>query len=356
MPLDEQAKSASGIRPVRMLEAFRQLGCEVDLVAGYTRERTQQIRRIKKAIRYGVKYAFIYSESSTMPTILTEKHHLPVNPFLDVSLFRLCQKHNIPSGLFYRDIYWRFENYGSKLSFLKRSFSIAAYWYDLFYYQKYLDKLYLPSLEMSAYVPLVKKERHEALPPGHSISPSQLQDSTANTSSKLNIFYVGGMSEHYQMHKLFEVLRELKGVQLTVCTREAEWASVQHEYLPIPNNIEIVHLNGTEMEERLRLADILSLFVRPSEYWAFASPVKLYEYIGHAKPIIATQGSLAGSFVEKNRLGWNLPYSTEALIKLLTNIRENPEALIKITDHMKGLAEQHTWQARAKKVIEDLAQ
>lgn len=355
LPLDKNAKSASGIRPVRMLEAFKKLGCQVDLVTGYAKERKQQTRKIKKAIKSGVKYAFIYSESSTMPTILTERHHLPISPFLDMSFFRFCAKHNIPSGLFYRDIYWRFENYGSGLNSLKRSFSIAAYWFDLIWYQKYLNKLYLPSLEMSDYIPVVDKARHDALPPGHNIDLNQSHRATVNSHAELNIFYVGGMSAHYQMHKLFEAVRELSWVKLTICTRETEWTDVRYEYLPLTENIEVVHLNGAEMEEKIRFADIVSLFVKPHEYRSFAAPVKLYEYLGHAKPIIATQGSLAGSFVEKNGLGWNLPYSTDALIKLLTKLKENPETLIKIIERMKDIAEQHSWQARAKKVIEDLA-
>ena len=355
LPLDEQAKSASGIRPVRMLEAFRQLGCEVDLVTGYARERKQQIRRIKKAIRSGVTYAFIYSESSTMPTILTEKHHLPVSPFLDVSFFRFCQKHNIPSGLFYRDIYWRFDHYGKKLNFLKRELSIAAYWFDLLWYQKYLNRLYLPSQEMSDYVPVINRDRHSSLPPGHNVDLHQSHPSSATPVKEINIFYVGGMSEHYQMHELFEAVRQLSWVKLLVCTREKEWNEVRHQYLPLTDNIDVQHLTGYEMQQKMKSADIVSLFVKPHEYRLFASPVKLYEYIGQAKPIIATRGALAGEVVEKNGLGWTLPYSSEALIDLLSKIRETPGALNEVTEKMRVVAVEHTWQARAQKVIEDLS-
>jgi hypothetical protein len=83
--------------------------------------------------------------------------------------------------------------------------------------------------------------------------------------------------------------------------------------------------------------------------------VKLYEYIGQAKPIIATRGALAGEVVEKNGLGWTLPYSSEALIDLLSKIRETPGALNEVTEKMRVVAVEHTWQARAQKVIEDLS-
>ena len=92
LPLRLNSSSASGIRPVRMLEAFRQLGYEVDVVAGYSSERKKIIKKIKQKIENGVKYDFIYSESSTMPTVLTDKHHLPLNPFLDFGFLFFVKK------------------------------------------------------------------------------------------------------------------------------------------------------------------------------------------------------------------------------------------------------------------------
>ncbi|MDC4646009.1 hypothetical protein OHV73_19385, partial [Acinetobacter baumannii] len=80
-PLDLNAKSASGIRPIKILQAFRDLGCNVDLVTGYSRERRLAINEIKRKIKNGHQYSFVYSESSTMPTALTDPHHLPLNPF-----------------------------------------------------------------------------------------------------------------------------------------------------------------------------------------------------------------------------------------------------------------------------------
>ena len=68
LPLDPDAKSASGIRPQRMLQAFKDLGYKVDIVSGYAVERNEAIKKIKKNISNGVQYDFVYAESSTMPT------------------------------------------------------------------------------------------------------------------------------------------------------------------------------------------------------------------------------------------------------------------------------------------------
>lgn len=80
--IKEGYATASQIRPMNMLNAFRQLYDEnVDVVIGNAKERKEQIKKIKRNIKKGIKYDFIYSENSNVPTLLTESHHLPLYPF-----------------------------------------------------------------------------------------------------------------------------------------------------------------------------------------------------------------------------------------------------------------------------------
>lgn len=81
MRINRERASASSIRPVKMIEAFERLGYEVILIEGNASQRKKRIKEIKHNIRKGVTYDFLYSESSTMPTLLTEKHHCPTHPF-----------------------------------------------------------------------------------------------------------------------------------------------------------------------------------------------------------------------------------------------------------------------------------
>jgi len=356
LPLNYQATSASGIRPIKMLNAFKSLGYEVDLVTGYSAERKKRIKKIKNKIQKGVEYDFVYSESSTMPTVLTDKHHLPLNPLLDFGFFNFCKRQNIKIGLFYRDIYWAFEGYGSDLNFLKVATAKLAYKYDLKNYNKYLTKLYLPSPEMGKYVPIVNGKIFEALPPGS--DNKNHFDADVNLSSlkdrKLNIFYVGGMSEHYQMHFLFEVVSQFPKITLTICTRENEWLSVKDTYPVLTDNIKIVHKVGEDMKMLMQQADIVSVFVKPHEYWEFAAPVKLYEYLGSRKPILASNGTLAGNFVKNNKIGWAIDYKPSALTKFFVDLLNDRQKLVKVKSEMNTVAEQHTWVARAKQVQKDL--
>lgn len=356
LPLNYQATSASGIRPIKMLNAFKSLGYKVDLVTGYSAERKKGIKKIKNNIEKGLEYDFVYSESSTMPTILTDRHHLPLNPLLDFGFFKFCKRQNIKIGLFYRDIYWAFEGYGNDLNLLKIATAKLAYKYDLKNYNKYLTKLYLPSLEMGKYVPIVNGKIFEALPPGS--DSNNHFDADANLSSsedeKLNIFYVGGMSEHYQMHLLFKVVSQFPKIILTICTRENEWLSVKDTYPALTDNIKIVHKVGEDMKMLMQQADIVSVFVKPHEYWEFAAPVKLYEYLGSRKPILASNGTLAANFVKNNKIGWAIDYKPSALTKFFVDLVNDRQKLVKVKGEMNAVAEQHTWVARAKQVQKDL--
>jgi len=352
LPLNKHAKSASGIRPLRMLAAFEALGCQIDLVTGYTAERKKCIAKIKENIKQGKKYDFVYSESSTMPTVLTEPHHLPLHPLVDWFFFRFCKQNNMPIGLFYRDIYWLFDSYGDGLNPVKTLIAKFAYRCDLWVYQRTLTKLYLPSLEMGCYVPRVDPNIFEALPPGHN-SP-ELYSSSFSEKRPLRLFYVGGLSNHYQLHKLFEAVSDLPKIELTICTREAEWLAIKHEYPKPTSNIKIVHKSGSNMEAHLRACDVAVLFVKPQEYWEFASPVKLYEYLGFHKPILASEGTLAGQFVHEKGVGWTVQYDVQEVKALLAKLLSNPEMRVPVLQNLERIGPNHSWQARAKQVIEDL--
>lgn len=341
-----------------MLNAFRNAGCEVHVVAGYTKERKRAIQEVKKNVRAGARYDLAYSESSTMPTALTGRHHLPLRPFLDLAFFSFCSRNGIPVALFYRDIYWRFGNYGKGLNPFKGFIAKAFYWFDLYVYQKTVTTLYLPSLGMGQYVPIVAPDRFAELPPGHDggIEAFRLRSSEQRSVEQpLRLFYVGGISSHYQMHELFSAVSGLRGVQLTICTREAEWKAVQPEYPDLPDNIRVVHEYGEAMQALLQECDIALLFVKPQEYRDFAVPVKLYEYLGHHKPIIASAGTLAGRLVEREGVGWAVPYQDEHLKEILEDLIAEPAILESVRSRCAEVALEHSWEARARQVIEDLA-
>jgi len=349
MEIDYTVASGSQIRPQRMLEAFKSLGYDVAVVMGSCKERKKAIEQVKKMILKGEKYDFLYSESSTMPTALTEKHHLPSCLFLDFNFFNFCKKYSIDIGLFYRDVYWNLKEYDS-VAFFKRVIAKIFYRYDLVQYKKYLDVLYLPSLEMYSYVPIVL-DKVKALPPAIEKNKKLL----FKGESELSFVYIGGLSSLYDLKMFSKSISKFKKFKFNLCTRENEWKAQKNEYNMYLNTIDVFHKNGEALIDIYNISDIAVYFLKPNKIWNFAMGVKLFEYIAHKKPIIAVRGTAVGDFVEKNNIGWVIAYNEIALENLFTTLQKNPKLIEEKITNIEKITSQHTWQARAEQVVKDLS-
>lgn len=352
--IDMTSKSGSSVRPQKMIQAFRDIGYDVDYVMGYGSERKAAIRTIKKNIRNGVQYDFMYSESSTMPTLLTEKNHLPLYPTLDFGFMKFCKKHGIKIGLFYRDVYWKFPIYKQSVPFLKRIMCYPLFHYDLKQYQKWLDILYLPSNRMKKYVDVSKP--YKELPPGCGISGLNPHNGDQNHDGSIKLFYVGGIGELYDLTQLLKAVGELDFVSLTVCCRADEWEERKNHYAPyLCDRVRIIHQSGAGLEPYYAESDICMLFFDSEEYRSFAMPIKLFEYLGYLKPVIATTNTAAGEFVANNKTGWAIPFDAKQLQDLLTEIHQNRQMLNTVTSDLEAALQQNTWQSRAIQVANDLS-
>jgi len=275
---------------------------------------------------------------------------LPTRPRLDFAFLARLKSVGIPLGLFYRDIYWRFPEYGATLPWWKARAAKLFYWYDLFQYQRLLDRLYLPSMAMAGQVPWVDRACMAALPPGFVDRPFAFRPSAA-----LRLLYVGGLGVHYQMHELFRALEHLPQIEFTLCTRESEWHAVRHEYpLPAAGNIRVVHRSGSDLVELFAEADLCMLFVKPHPYRDFAMPLKLYEYIGAGKPVIASDQTLGADFVQSQGIGWSVPYAASEVSALLVQILNDRSMVEPKQSALRRIKHAHTWQARASQVAADL--
>lgn len=355
--IDEIGSSGSQVRPRMMLQAFRNIGYSVDAVMGYGAERKEQIAAIKDKIRAGYKYDFLYSESSTMPTLLTEKHHYPTYPNLDFGFISFVKKKNIPIGLFYRDIYWRFPFYGEELPWWQKDAAKLCYLYDLWRYERLLDVLFVPTLYMRKWIANEKlNEMAYELLPGAVFDEKNIAESCAvfkarelRNDGRLHLFYVGGISGQYQFDKLLKVVSELPYVELTICCRDFEWEKEKGFYERYLNDrIRVIHKFGKDLEPYYREADICMLWFQLTEYRVGAMPIKMLEYLSHAKPQIATSGNAQADFIERHKIGWHIPYEESAMKALLERLHRNYAEVVEAHKYSLQAIQQNTWECRAK--------
>lgn len=347
--IDRTDPSASQIRPQKLMAAFTELGYEVDVVEGCAAERRRRIAAIKRNIRQGVRYEFLYSESSTMPTLLTGRHHLPTHPFLDFGFFRFCKRHGIPIGLFYRDIYWRFINKGANL---KQRVAALFYRYDLMQYRRLLSVLFLPTLRMQRYVPGQFRCQVMELPSGCPYKPLDRK----GHQGLIELFYVGGVGGDYDLRSLVRAVADLDGIHLTLCCRLYDWELVRDDYQPLLNeHVTVVHESGEALMKRYAGADLFAMMFTPSEYRGFAAPYKLFEALGYGIPVLTTEHTWAGDYVQQAGVGCVCSNDEAAMKEILLDLLQHRERIEEWRVRIPKVAQENTWQARCRQIAQSLS-
>lgn len=353
--IHEEHPSASNLRPIKIVKGFKELGYEVEVIKGYAAERKNTIKKLENKIENGEKFDFIYMESSTEPTLLTESHHIPIHPFFDFKFLKFCRKRGIKVGLFYRDIHWRFSQYKNTVSTPKRAIAYTFYYYDLLKYKSSIDVLYLPSLRMEKYIPIKLNKPILELPSGCEFieATGQLDIS----KDKFSILYVGGLNrELYNIEEMVKAVANNERFTLTICCRQEEWeANKGYYYEYLNDRIKIIHESGNELDKIAISADMFSLIVEPTSYWEFAIPMKLFSYISYGKPILGVSNTACGEFIEKNNIGYTTKYNEENIKNILKYVEKNYS---KDYDRMKlamsEAFENNTWEKRAYAVVRSL--
>ncbi len=349
LPIVDNGRSGSQVRPYQMLQAFRSLGLDVEVIAGYAAERSQRSQRVREQLRKGRRFSFVYSESSTLPTLLTEPSHMPISPKVDFGLLIEMRATGIPIGLYYRDVNWRFAHFRGMANWYKRAVMIPFYKYDWRQYKRIVDYLFIPSLKMAEALPSHwPEDRLGILPPGCKVYDVQKKCYTNN--NHLRLFYVGGVTPPaYDLKPMIELLKNISSsVQLILCCRPKEWDLVKGYYcIDDDTKVSIVHASGDELAKFYEQADLFLLLWTPYSYLDFAVPVKLLESLGYGLPVLTNAGTEAARFVAANNIGWVVNNIDEAR-HLLHWLRDNPAKLVKKRQQVMQIREQHTWLERAK--------
>lgn len=353
--IDHNRPSGPNIRPLKMIKSFENMGFEVSVIEGDSKSRKTQIASLVKDIINKVEFDFVYSESSTMPTLLTDHDHVPRYFNMDYSFLKICRNNGIPVSLFYRDVYWKYPEYKNGVSKLKYIIGTFFYNYDLYQYNKSIDLLYTPS---PGYLDKIKGKINietSTLPPGYDRNPL-ISESFEYDNSSLRLFYVGGINTMYDLLETFKVVSKLPKVNLKVVTRLSDWVENKHLYVPYMcnGNIEVTHESGLGIEKYYEWADLLVLTTKPNEYREMAVPIKLFEYIGNKKPIISYGNSFTGNYIMENNIGYTINYGTNDLEQLLQDLIVNKDELSSFKSNLVRLSEKNTWLERSRKVVHDM--
>ncbi|WP_064091871.1 glycosyltransferase [Rossellomorea aquimaris] len=350
--ISRNANSGSKLRPIEMLSAFEDFGKEhgldVILISGSSQERKNQFNELK-ALGKLDNLLYCYMENQTIPIWLTDTNHIPKAPFIDYQVLSFLQKKRVPVGVFYRDVYWKFDEL-YPLKGIKKKIMQTIYRFEERFYSKYCSVIFLPSMEMGKFVDI--NQTFANLPPGGKMRPSTGERNT----SMFHSLYVGGINnEDYGLGLLIESLRKLNMsnpgvVSLTIVCREDEYKNVTQEMKESINSInaQVKHVSGESLNELYKSVDFAYIPRYKSTYNDFSVPVKLVEYLSNGLPIVATNCEAQKSFIEEGSYGVICEDNPDSMYEAIKTMVKNKSVYKQ--NIQATFLEKHSWKARVKKV------
>lgn len=337
-----EMKSGSSVRPQRMYHAFKELGYEVNLLSGLQnrkRERWQRVWQKYREIRKNPP-DFCYVEP-------------PSGPFFNLCdhLLLLWLKHKkVPIGLFYRDAYWMFAEWWP-VKGIKKIFLKLMHRFDLFIIKRTCKVVFFPTESMAD---LFKLKRKSVLP------PAGIDFITREHEPFGQALYIGGVSKFYGtdiMLEAFKILNERmhRNIKLTVCCREKEMKNFFDGYLDAPW-LNVVHLSGDEQLKPLYEQSDIALYPsRRDFYMDFCMPVKLFEYLSRALPVVATDCKETARFVLSNGIGVVSQGNPEAYAMAVSSLIDDKEQLKTCRENaVEALRKRNLWEHRAEKASSEI--
>lgn len=355
--LAENANSGSKLRPKKIYQAFLEWGkqhdIEILLLAGRSDEREALFTEWLAAGKLD-HLLFCYMENQTIPFWLTDPGHRPRRPFVDSRVMKFLKRKNVPVGVFYRDVYWKFDEL-YPLKGLKKTVMQSIYRREEKFYQKFCQVVFLPSDAMGRYVDI--PIRKVALPPGGSIVElGPVREKSGGPSRGL---YVGGINnEDYGLFLLLDALemanKEKQVCELTVVCREDEFKNLPEEKKKRLSDLHVTvkHLSGEALNELYKEMDFAFIPRYKSTYNDFSVPVKLVEYLSNGLPVVATNCEAQKEIIESDHYGMICCDEPQSMAGVIIQMSEN--YLSYRENIKKTFFEKHSWLARVEKIKECL--
>ena len=338
--------SGSGIRPVRMYQAFLDEGHSVKLLSGQCGRDDKPAR--KKAVHEIMDWLkenrpdLCYIESPTYPIMFQ----------CDYDLIRKLHKMQVPMGYFYRDFYRKFPDLFPRRKGLINT--LKELYLDYLQYKtdrilRLVDVVYYPSESCFKWF---SYKRMKALPPaGFDRLPEHREHNHT-------VIYVGGISEHYNGDMLLDAIDELShrdpDCRLILVCREAEWKAFEHPCKDAPW-LEVHHASGDALAPLYAQASVAIIGKKENTYNALAISVKIFEYMSYGLPQVIFDNLESGKLLRTEKIGIPVEPTPTAMADALEMLLNNEKLCKEYRDNIRdALLKRHLWNHRVQQIISDL--
>jgi len=333
-------ETGSKVRPYKMYQSFLRLGYKVDLIAGTPDER---ITKYKEVLASGENYAFCYAEASSYP----------LHPILDYRVLLGIRRLAIPMGIYYRDAYWKFEDYFPYKG-VKRLELLLRYHTDLLLFSQIASVMFFPTDSLSHLFKL--RIPKIILPPGGEYRPLKRE-----FTRPLRAVYVGGVTYRYGIQLMLEALEFVNQEKVhlvleLVCRRNELEALPQHiQMLVRAPWVNIHHISGDALQSIYSRCHIGLIPGIKDAYNDLAFPVKMFEYLSFGLPIVATHCKEMSKFIKTNGCGIICRDDAQSMADTLNLLTHDLDTVQRLSVRaVQTILNGNLWEDRAKLVANTL--
>lgn len=177
-----------------------------------------------------------------------------------------------------------------------------------------------------------------------------------NASEKIRVNYIGALRDYESLNSLAKLNNNDKNIEVGLYGTGVCYDKLKEQYQG--SNVKVYgKYNGiTESGEIYRNTDILYCSYNPQiKNWKTSYPVKLFESIVTLTPVIVTENTVSGDFVEKYGIGKTIKYGdTESIINAILDIKQSYDMYV---ENIKNISDNYKWKnvvKNLKKVYKNL--
>lgn len=325
----ERRDRAPVVRTWAMAESLARVAT-VTALSGSRSDRAAWTRRFLAAGGLsGVDAAYLEAGTSTMTPV-------------DHALLRAIVRRRLPLGIYIRDAYQRFGTLyppaNAKEWLLARAYALTT-----LRYRQLATVLFFPTAGLSDLFPHAHRQ---LLPPAGTV----LAPPAGIARHPHRAIYVGANGPYDGVDTAVAAMAAVQAThpdaELVLVIRPAEAPS------HLPPFCRLVEASGDGLSPWLWSSSVALIPRRDTEYTRLALPIKLFDYLSHGLPVIATGPSEASKLVMANGVGVAAAPDASRVADALRGLWQRPDRVARMSAAALDLvAREHNWDARAHAVL-----
>lgn len=351
-------EKAHGIQIAKMCEAFAHSGTELTLIPTYRGSAANPFSFYNLSERFQIKRAWAPGRISSFPGFLFSSVVFSVTSF-----FRT--RATSPDIVYTMDI--------DPVSFLSLPFTKKPVFIDLHGPKKnsFINRFFFRKVHGVVTInETIKEEMRRQFPhledrvlvfpngvdlPEERISQDKARDALSLPPREKIAVYTGSAQHWKGIDTALRAAKELPHVQFYFVGFTAAAFRSAGITIRIPSNVHAVGARPhKEMEQWRAAADLLLVTGTRSDWYSdkYTSPMKLFEYMGSHRPIVASRTPAIAEAVNENEVFFHEPDNAEDLVRTLEYALENKDKAGRKIAAAYERAKTLTWEKRAAAVLQ----